>query len=81
MTSQVCYKVQCSYIRSYIYKVYICVITQLLCLTVPVVYLERASYTVLEEDLQLELSVVRDGNFSTESNVLFTTEDDTALGI
>ena len=53
----------------------------MLCLTVPVVYLERASYTVLEEDLQLELSVVRDGNFSTESNVLFTTEDDTALGI
>ena len=63
------------------YEVYICVITQLMCLTVPVVYLERASYTVLEEDLQLELSVVRDGNFSTESNVLFTTEDGTALGI
>ena len=34
-----------------------------------------------EEEQQVNLTVVRDGNFSLESTVVFTTEPNTALGI
>lgn len=47
---------------------------------VPIVYLERESYAVLEEDLLVEFTVVREGNFSEETVVVFTTRNDTALG-
>ena len=35
---------------------------------------------MLEEDLLVELTVVREGNYSEETVVLFTTRNDTALG-
>ena len=57
------------------YSLYYCVCTA------PIVYIERASYTALEEDMQVELTVVRDGNHSEETVVLFTTRSGTALGI
>ena len=44
-------------------------------------YLERASYETLEENTRVEVFVVRDGNYSTVTDVLFTTVDSTALGI
>ena len=36
---------------------------------------------MLEEDLEVKLTVVRDGNHSEEAVVLLTTSDGTALGI
>ena len=50
-------------------------------LTVAIVFLERDSYTVLEDDSTVELTIVREGNDSEEINILFTTDGDTALGI
>ena len=49
--------------------------------TAPIVYIERAAYTALEEDMQVELTVVRYGNSSEVTVVLFTTRSGTALGI
>ena len=49
--------------------------------TAPIVYIERTSYTVLEEDMQVELTVVRYGNHSEVTVLLFTTRSGTALGI
>ena len=49
--------------------------------TAPIVYIERAAYTALEEDMQVELTVVRDGNHSEVTVLLFTTRSGTALGI
>ena len=48
--------------------------------TVPTVYLEIETYVVLEEDMQVEIVIVRDGNISDVTNVLFTTTEDTASG-
>ena len=47
---------------------------------VSIVYLEKTSYVVVEEDLQVEVVVVRNGDYSKEVNILFTTSDNTAIG-
>ena len=47
---------------------------------VPIVFLDMASYHVLEEDSQVVIGVVRDGHLSSVTTVLFTTLEDTALG-
>ena len=45
-------------------------------------YLESRSYEALEEgSMQVEIAVLRDGNTSRVSDVLFTTVNNTALGI
>ena len=48
---------------------------------VSIVYLEMDAYHVVEEDGSVSVAVVRDGELSRMTTVLFTTHQDTALGM
>ena len=50
------------------------------CTIVPIVYPEFGSYQVLEEDGQVDIIIVREGNLSEVSTLLLTTFEGTALG-
>ena len=48
---------------------------------VSIVYMEMDAYRVVEEDGSVSVAVVRDGELSRMTTVLFTTHQDTALGM
>ena len=48
---------------------------------VSIVYLEMDAYHVVEEDGSVSVAVVRDGELSRMTTVLFTTHQDTSLGM
>ena len=48
---------------------------------VSIVYLEMDAYHVEEEDGSVSVAVVREGELSRMTTVLFTTHQDTALGM